>query len=473
MSRLVLAAMALYAAGFSWFTVARDQRLAAGILDLGIHDQTVWLASRGLDPFLTSRGLSAFADHFSPVAWLLAPFYAGAWSLLAVQACATASGAWPVFRMALRRGSPPGPAAGLALLYLAHPAVQWQNVFDFHFAVLTTPLFLWALLFLEEERPWGYGACLGLALSCGEAVGFTVLALAWTIRGSRWALPTAVAGLAGLVIAAAAMRLASGGAASQYASLYPTSLFSARQVLQSLVSVDTLNLFLVLLLPLAFLPLLAPGRLVPAVPVLLGNLLSWRDSQHDFHFHYEAAVLPFLFWAAAEALPRLRWPSVLAGAAVVGFFLGPLAPGRGLPPAERAAWASALAGLPPEASVSVENPGGGLVSARERVYLFPNPFQSAAWGNRPQALAETASNEISPLEPGALRRAAEDAGVDCVVFLSGVRNACPISVPDRHHYLRVLLSTPTYGVRHAGPGLVILERGLPRWTEPIPVLEDQ
>lgn len=464
MSRLVLAAMVAYGALFTWFTTARDARLGAGILDLGIHDQTVWLASRGLDPYLTSRGLSAFADHFSPVAWVLAPFYWGPASLLALQAFATASGAWPVFRLALRRSVSPGLAAALAGLYLLHPVVQWQNVFDFHFVVLTTPLFLWALLFLEEERPFGYYACLVTALLCGEAVGFTLLALAWTVRSAG----TAVLGAAGLVVAAVSMRLASGGAPSQYASLYPTSAEGALQVLLLLFSEDTLNLFLVLLLPLALLPLGSPRRLVPALPVLLGNLLSWRSSQHDFHFHYEAAVLPFLFWAAADALPRLpRAAWVLSAAALVGWLLGPLAPWRGLPDTAPPAWPE----VPAEASVSAENPSGARFSARRGIYLFPNPFQSAAWGNRPQALAETASNQVAPLEPGALRRAAEDAGVDYVVFTSGVRNACPVSDPDRHHYLGVLLTW--YGVHHAGPGAVILRRGAPRWTGPAPALEDQ
>lgn len=474
MSRLVLALAALYGLGMSWFTLQKDQRLAAGILDLGIHEQTVWLASQGLNPWLTSRGLSAFADHFSPVAWLLAVPYQlwpGPEILLSVQALLTASGAWPVFRLAARRASEPA-AAALAALYLLNPVVQWQNAFDFHFTVLTTPLLLWALHFLEEERPWAYALSLGLTLACGEALGFTVLTLAWTIRRSSWAWPTAAAGLGGLVLAAEAMRLASGGAASQYGSLYPTDLFSAQRVLAAILTEDTQNLFLLLLLPLAGLPLLAPEKLVPALPVLLGNLLSWRQSQHDFHCHYEAAVLPFLFWAAAEGLPRLRDPRWLAAPAFLCWLLGPLAPWRGLPAADYEAWTAVLDSLPAETSISAENRGGSRVSARQQVYLFPNPFQAAAWGNSPQALAETASNEVHPLEPGALRRAAEDAQVDQVVFLTGLPNPCPLAEADRHHFLRVLLSTPLYGVRHAGPGVVILERGAPRWTGPAPVLED-
>lgn len=425
--RWVLAGMALFAGWMSWFCLERNARFGAGILDLGLHDQMVWLASRGADPWLTTRGLSVLQDHFTPAAWLLAPLYFGAGSLLVLQAAATASGAWPVYRLSGR--------ADLALLYLLHPVVQWQAAFDFHLTTLVTPLFLWALMFRSQERLGGYYACLALALTTGEAIGFTVVALAWVVRDWR----TFWLGAGGLGVAGVTMHVALGGEPSQYLGLYGRWSWDP----------DMLVTVLVLLAPLAFLPLGCPARLVPALPALLGNALAWRPAQHDFTLHYEAAVVPFLFWAAAEALPRLRWRWPLAAAGVVGLALGP----RSLPGA-----VGLEVTLPPEASVSAENVTGGWLSERPSLYLFPNPFQSAVWGNHPGALAEGATNHVMPLEPGALRRAARDASVQYVVFVTARPNGCPLPDEDREYYLQGLVGSGWYRVARSEPGVTILER---------------
>ena len=85
------------------------QRYAEGLnstFDLGIHDQACWLVYHGINPFLSSRGLQVQADHFSPMAYLLAPLYFF-WNdprmLLLVQTLVLGSGSIPVYLLARRR----------------------------------------------------------------------------------------------------------------------------------------------------------------------------------------------------------------------------------------------------------------------------------------------------------------------------------------------------------------------------------
>ena len=60
-----------------------------------------------------------------------------------------------------------------------------------------------------------------------------------------------------------------------------------------------------LLVPLVFLPLLAPLALVTVVPELLPNLLSSTRTQTSIHFHYTAGAIPGLMLAAVLGARRL------------------------------------------------------------------------------------------------------------------------------------------------------------------------
>src|SRR5262249_43262254 len=85
---------------------------------------------------------------------------------------------------------------------------------------------------------------------------------------------------------------------------------------------------LVMLLPLGFLPLLAPRVLAAALPGLAQNLLSVDPILTNFRTQYQAFVLPFLVLAAIEGYARIRdWrraPAVLA----LGFFASVLLAAR-------------------------------------------------------------------------------------------------------------------------------------------------
>jgi hypothetical protein len=80
-----------------------------------------------------------------------------------------------------------------------------------------------------------------------------------------------------------------------------------RLVFDQLFTVSAAVYALRLLVPLGFLPLLSPGRLLAGVPLFV--LLCLNDLAMQFPapvHHFHAPLVPFLFWAAATALGTNR-----------------------------------------------------------------------------------------------------------------------------------------------------------------------
>lgn len=415
--------MVLYALVFSWWSLALHRNLDTGIFDLGIHSQAAWLFGQGLPDFLTTRGLASIGDHFTPILFLLSPLARPEW-MLVVQTLVLASAAWPLFQLARQELQDERLALGLALAYLLQPGLWSANLFDFHASTLAMGTLPWALWGLHGRRAWLYWLALLLTLGEGEALGVSVTLIgveAWRIGRRRTALATVLLGLGGLVLATSCMRAANHGQPSQYQSLF------ASLHLQPL---DWLFYAVMLLLPLGFLPIFGWPRLLPIVPVVLANCLSWREGQRALDHHYLSSILPFLMWASVAGLRRFRppaWSLVLLLVANLLMHRWQLI--RALAPSP------ALVEIPAGASVSADNAPGAHLCLRQHLYLFPNPFQPLCWGNRPQAMVETAGLAGQPPLPGGLRRRLQECAVDYLV-LSQAPDPWPLRAPDKAYWLR-------------------------------------
>jgi uncharacterized membrane protein len=452
--------------------------------DLGIHDQAVWLVWNGINPLLTSRGLQVQADHFSPMAYALAPIY-GLWdsprALLILQTVWIAAGAFPVYALAVRHLQNKRLAQGMALLYLMQPCMLFMNLFDFHFsALMTTPL-LWACLALESGESARYYCALLTVMATSETGAMSLLGLvplAYLKAGWRRALVTLLMAALGMATALAVVRWHNNDQPTQYTNLYADYGGSGREVvvnvlthplrtLGKLNTEDNWGYALDMLAPMVFTPLLSPLQIVPAAPVIAGNLLSWRDSQHSIHFHYQAGVLPFLMWACIVAFAKLEkrygwWlcSRLLAVGCLLGFLFGPMMPDEWEPDTSTHARAQRELQtlIPPDASTSVENTLGGLFSHRARGYLFPNPVQSAAWGSRRQALIDQTALGLDPASPGTWRRSLERGPVDYIVAEPGAWHDFPMLKPDRDYFLSEICAVPGYRLVYNRNGVVAFQK---------------
>lgn len=440
----------LYTFVFSTLTIVRHQRLGSGTFDLGIFDQALYLVARSDSSFLTSRGLHLNADHFHPILYLLAPAYL-VWPsvnlLLILQSLILGLGAYPAYRLARHYRLEERWSLVVAAAYLVHPTVSFLNRFEFHPVCFMVPALMFSVLFLEEARPWPFSLSVVAALASTEAAGFTIIAMAVTalwVRDKRWFAGTFALGVLGIVAAKAWLGYFNQHQSSPYAILYTeygkseveVALHMLTQPLDTLARLSTpvnWEYLFYLVGPLVFLPLLAPDRLLPAVPALLGNLLSWRESQHRVEYHYGAALTPFLLWAAVIGWDRLRRRGVkdktmgglLGLACLLSVIFGPLGFKHMSRLPEGATIANALSQVKPDEIAVVDNGLGAHFSQRENFYLFPNPFVVLAWGNTPQALIQQASSEYRPLSRGSVRRGMESTRFDAVVLPVDVDRMSP------------------------------------------------
>src|SRR5918999_4434537 len=173
---LLWIAIVVYAAGFSALSTLRHLAFNTGRFDLGNMVQAVWATSSGHPLAITDlhgEQISRLAAHVDPILVLFAPLW-WVWPspsmLFAVQATAIALGALPVFWLAQKHLGSERAAFGFALAYLLYPAVQWQTLNEFHPVALATPLLLFALWYLDEDRLWAFAAFGVAAALCKEEI---------------------------------------------------------------------------------------------------------------------------------------------------------------------------------------------------------------------------------------------------------------------------------------------------------------
>jgi uncharacterized membrane protein len=344
---LVVAGALGYAAYFAYVTCAWYHGVHGG-RDLASENNTLWnlihggrfgRSSPALGPTGTNLGHQA-----TLFAFVLAPIYALAQrpeTLLAIQAVLVGAAAVPLYLFA-RRYLGAGASCLVAFAYLLYPPVHGANLFEFHYLPLAA-FFVWTALYALESRRDVLGAvAVVLALSVHEdvAVGLIVVGVYLVLSGRRARAGVIVAGAAAvyfLVMKLVVMpRFLSGGGetfASRFPLLLPAGETSFAGVLKTVIGnpiftlsalLDTGRLVyvLVLLVPLAFLPLRHPLAPLFVVPGVLFTLLATVQGD-AIHAHHPAHWIPYLFIALVLALARLAPPR--RPAAIGGLVLGLLA----------------------------------------------------------------------------------------------------------------------------------------------------
>jgi uncharacterized membrane protein len=391
--RLALwSSVGVWAGLLALLSALRYQSFEAGRFDLGNMVQAVWSTAHGRWLEVTNlqgEQVSRLASHFDPVLAVLAPLWL-AWpspeALLVAQAAVLALGALPVHRLAQRRLRSERAGLAFALAYLLYPATQWLALNELHPVALATPLLLFAVDYLDQDRLAPFAGFALAAVACKEEIGLVVAGFGvWYALSRRRRGEGALIAAAGIAVSLLAVEVVVPhfhGGASPFGSRY-------RHVTAGdLLSWSSARYLAELVLPLGALPLLAPVALVAALPELALNLLSSNHLQSSVRFHYTAGLIPPFFVAAilgAESLAsrRLSFRRALVPAVVLLGVGSTLSLGaarlRGVVPSahDRAA-AKALRIVPPGAAVSATNTLGAHLSARRRILSFPL-LEDARW----------------------------------------------------------------------------------------------
>jgi uncharacterized membrane protein len=415
----VLALAVAYAALFSFLCVQKYRYYLYNDFDLAIFAHAVEGVLRG-SFFESIRGMNWLGDHSSLILVPLAPLYAlfhDARTLLIIQTCALAAGAWPAYWLARTELDREWAAVCCAALYLLFPALQYSNLFEFHPETLATPALLLAFHHLRGGRTGAALVATGLALLTREDVALVagmMAGYALVLRrpgGWRAAAGLAVLAAASLIATYAFLRPAFNAGQAQYGWLYVdwgrTPVEVVGHVLSdpgaALMALFTTfdsafettvkqQYYLHMLLPLAFLPLLSPITLLIAAPIVLGHFLTWRYQQHSIVYHYTALVTPFVVAAAIMGLRNLSRRTATAAAAKRGG--ARTASRHGSPATDRRVALAVACGLALACALASQAlfgpfaPGGRWRRLTPAESLWPGPEARALKPHRDRLLAE-------------------------------------------------------------------------------------
>lgn len=351
--RLVLAVTVLvflgYTVALSRLAIFNHLAFNTDRADLGYYVSVFRRSSLG-DPLgctLCGGGNHAFDGHFDPILVLLSPLYwlyPQAETLLVLQSLLLGSTVFPLYLLARHWRLSPVVQLVIVASFCVQPSLHGINLFDFHSLALAVPLLVWLLWAFEAGRDKAYWVFLALLLLVREDMGLVAgcvsLALAQARKPGalKTALITVGVSAAYFLMAKAVMGGAdpfqqsdSRGYAYYYASLLPQGggagalilsvLGSPQKVLEVVLTEGKLLYVLQLLLPVAFLPLLAQRGKVMLLYGFAFTLLASRVFVTSISFHYSALILPFLFvlltqvlgtWNAVET--RRRWVNAAAAA---------------------------------------------------------------------------------------------------------------------------------------------------------------
>lgn len=385
---------------YATFSLVRHWRVESTGYDLGILGQAVRAYSEFRAPIgsLMKPNYNLLGDHFSPIVALLAPFYR-LWPdvrvILLAQAFLVAVSVVPVGRLAVRRL---GTRAGVAVTaaYGISWGVQGMIAYDAHEVSFAIPLMALAMCALAEER-WRAAILWTLPLLLvKEDLGLTVAAVGgYLCLRRQWKAGIAVIATGGAAMAVIMFVIIPSinplGEHAQWGRVsgHHTFLETLIDMPVNLVQPASKLLLVVMVLGgVAGVALRSPLLLI-AVPTVLWRLASAYPLHWSvLHVHYNAILMPIVFVALIDAIPRLRessygWLRAYARLAVPGTLVFavamlPLYPFRSMmapsfyhetPRAEGVR--NIIRQIPDDARVAASNYLAPQLTARTHVILFP------------------------------------------------------------------------------------------------------
>lgn len=332
---LIGAAVFVFALLFALFvgavTVNRYLSYSAPNFDFGLFVNMFHnMAKTGLPNITSERDglLSHFAVHFSPIYYVLLPFYMlfpSPVTLQIGQAVVLAIGVIPAYRIARRAGLGRWGSGAVCLIYLLYPALSGGCMYDLHENCFLAPLVLWTFDYALRGKPIPAFVFALLTMLVKEDAPVYILLLGlWLClepfgkdAGARRQKRNRV--LLGLFLSLFALlyflvvtyfmnRNGEGIMAWRYreysdsdslVGVIVTVLRNPAIVLANIFQTKKLEYLVQTLLPLLFLPLITakPARLILLFPYILINLMPSYQYQHSIYFQYSFGSFAFLLTA--------------------------------------------------------------------------------------------------------------------------------------------------------------------------------
>ena len=345
---LILAAICIYSILFSYYTIMRHYSLRSDAWDLGIFSQVLYSTVNGkifyynVEPYFNPSH-SFFGIHFSPILFLLVPFYAifpKPETLLVAQSIILALAAYPLYLYSLVKTKLKTLSLAVSIAYLLNPLIQGVNWYDFHPQAFL-PLFYFSMLyFLERKRVLPYLIFLLLSLCVLEQISIINIFFAVSlflmyyrniikylknknIINMYFIVPclTLIISIYWFIMSNAIIHYFNPNPPLYLKGLGTFSILGARETsevplfifahpnkaLKALSYDYYLKTTYVILsfTSLAFTSLLSPTLLIPAIPWLIVALFSNHKPYYMLGYQYSALLAPFIFLSGINGLKKV------------------------------------------------------------------------------------------------------------------------------------------------------------------------
>lgn len=306
---------------------ARNRSLESGI-DLGSFTQASWLVAGRHPAQLTLTGNHLLADQ-APFAFYPLAFATRVLprvpTLLAVQSAGLAVGVVPLWRIARKLADlRVGAASALVFAYAAHPAINNLNLADFHPEAPAVSALIGAMYCALTRRWRGFALLCAVAVLCRADLAIAVAGIGalLVVEGQRRAGIRTIVGGAGWALLAVLViqphygdsGLINAGAFARYGDSFlgvaGSMIAHPLRVIGDLVAKENLDVLVILLAPLLFLPVLAPRYLLPVLPLEALYLVAAVPHTGTAGAEYTVAPIAFLFVASPFALSRMGRRSI-------------------------------------------------------------------------------------------------------------------------------------------------------------------
>lgn len=343
-NRILAVLVSIFGLNFAALALVRYLTFHTGYLgvstswDLAQYDQIIWnsLHGRMFENTFILDARTFLGKSFTPILLAFVPLYA-VWAtpmvLLIVQVAVVALSTFPIYWYA-RNEIGRGLALALCAAFLLSPGIENIVLTEFHEIALTVPLLAFATFFLLRRSYKAMLITVALALMVKEEIAFIALGIGLYVLfiQRQRKLGIILAGF-GFVWGVALLQfiipffrgpeyggifyyfgqgeIGGGGARYGYLGqsvpeILLTMLTRPDIVLSHVLILSKIEYLLHLFVPLAFLSLIGIEVAALALPTLGYSLLSNYPLQYSIRSYYFAPLMPFLFFAAAVGLGRVR-----------------------------------------------------------------------------------------------------------------------------------------------------------------------
>ncbi len=314
-----------------WVSVASVARYTGYMshnFDFGIFAQMFEnMRTTGLPNTTVERNIlmSHFGVHFSPIYYLLLPFYAvypHPETLLVLQAIFVGAGIIPVVLIGKKLNMTQSVIIACCVLYIFFPTLSNGCLYDFHENKFLTVLIMWAVYFIVSDKWIGTVIFCLLVMGVKEDAPIYVMSMALYVLVVRkkYILGTTLFGMAVIyfVIATSIVNSLGDGIMTSrldnymlnpddgFTGVIHTCVANFGYFMSQIFTADKIMFMVWMLLPVGFAPFFSEKKsmLLLLIPMLVVDLMSNWQYQYDVKFQYTFGVAGLIVFMTMMVLSQ-------------------------------------------------------------------------------------------------------------------------------------------------------------------------